>query len=73
MAWFKDNKVLSASGNLQVNSTYDGLELRLENVQKRDEGGYFCAAVNKAGFSRKIAFLNVSGNFIQRRLIFSIV
>lgn len=60
MVWYKDNKVLASSVIKQANITAE-LLLKFENVQKSNEGEYYCAAVNKVGFAKEVAILAVSG------------
>ena len=60
MVWYKSNTVIATGGNGKTNYTV-GFLLTFERVKKSDEGTYFCAAVNKAGFARKFGVLHVSG------------
>ena len=60
MVWYKNNVVLSTNKSSEKNYTA-GLLLTFDSVTKSEEGTYFCAAVNKAGFARELATLSVSG------------
>ena len=58
--WYKGKGSLLEDSKKQGNSSSD-LVLEFQKVKKEDEGEYFCAAVNKAGFAKSSAVLKVSG------------
>ena len=62
MVWYKGMVVLPTVENEKANYS-SGLLLAFESVKKSEEGTYFCAAVNKAGFAKKFAVLRVSGKY----------